>query len=506
VLEDGKRQEVRIFNFRHPPLTGAAPAAQKAIKLPANVFTNIPAYSPSNSLNVIVLDLLNTDFDDQAYGRKQILKYLASIQDGEPIAVAVYTLGKKLHLVQDFTSDFTALRNAINGIKSEHSVVLDNPAAGVSPDVKEIVAPPPTALKEFSKVYEGAEQLDRRVQYTLDGLFALTRNLSGYAGRKNLIWISTTFPIGVGPDENLGPNEFDNLRDYEQAIISASQALVDAQIAVYPVDPRGPLSPDLYGGHGTAPSDQVVTLTAAAGSGVAEQNTMKQMAQLTGGKAYYNQNDIDDAIRNSIADGSTYYTLAYYPDNKDWNGKFRKIDVKVNRHGVKLRHRPGYYALNPKAGNDANRLFAEFARALNVDSPISTGLRFEAGVVQPSEKTQNKVVLNFALDPHAISFEKHDDGLQHAAVECAVQAYSEKGQPVKIDGNTLSVALDPQAFSKAMQSFLQAQVSIDLSPGFYVLRIGVMDEHTGLIGTTNARVTVASSVSAAESKSEEKKP
>ncbi|HEY6254155.1 MAG TPA: VWA domain-containing protein [Candidatus Angelobacter sp.] len=504
VLEDGKRQEVRMFNFRHPPLTNAALAAQKPIKLPPNVFANIPAYNPSNSLNVIVLDLLNTDFDDQAYGRQQILKYLASIPEGEPIAVAVYILGKKLHLVQDFTSDFAALRTAINEIKSEHSVVLDNPAAGVSPDVKELVPPPPTRLKEFSKVYEGTEQLDRRVQYTLDGLMALARHLSGYAGRKNLIWISTAFPIGVGPDESLGPNEFDNLRDYQQAIISASQALVDAQIAVYPVDPRGPLGESMYGGHGTAPDSQVMTLTAETGSGVAEQNTMKQVAQLTGGKAYYNQNDIDDAIRNSIADGSTYYTLAYNPDNKEWNGEFRKIAVKVDRRGVKLRHRPGYYALKTSTALDSRLIYAAFGRALNLDSPISTGLRFEAGLVQPSAKTQNKALLNFALDPHAVSFEKQDDGLQHAKVDCVVEAFTDKGQLVKTDASTLTVALDAPTFAKAMQSFLKAQVSIDLAPGFYLLRLGVMDERTGLIGTTTATVTIAPST--AEGKTEGIKP
>lgn len=503
VMENGKREELRIFNFHHPPAGDAPSASTKAVKLPANVFTNIPPYRPDTSLNVIVLDLLNTDFDDQSYGRRQVLKYLASIRDGEPIAVALYTLGSKLHLVQDFTSDFAALRNAVNGIKNQHSLVLENPDGAASPDTAELVAPPVTALKEFSKTFKAAEQLERRIVYTMDALFALARKLSGYPGRKNLIWITTAFPIGVGPDVNLGPNEFDNLQNYEQVIISLSQAMVDAQIAVYPVDPRGPLVPSMYGGNGTAPMNQALTLTNEAQSGVAEQNTMQQVAELTGGKAYYNQNDIDDAIRNSIADGSTYYTLAYYPADKNWNGEFRKIAVKVNRPGVKLRHRPGYYALQAKPAMNPKEIFSAFGRALNLDSPISTALRFEAGLVQPSEKTQNKVLLNFALDPHAVSFEHQQDGLQHATVDCAVQAYNEKGKLIKTDANTLSVALDSQAFNQAMQSYLLAHVTIDLPPGPYLLRLGVMDEHTGLIGTTNARVTIGSPTSG-ESKPAEK--
>lgn len=493
VLEDGKRQEVRVFNFRQPLLANAPPASTKAVKLPANVFTNTPAYKPGTSLNVILLDLLNTDFNDQAYGRQQVLKYLAAIPDGEPIAVAVYTLGRKLRLVQDFTSDFAALRNVVNSVKDKHSLAQENSAAGDSID-----SPLHSAVKELAKVYQGTEQLDRRVQYTLEGLSALAKILSGFPGRKNLIWISTTFPVGVANDDPAW-NTFGELRDYEKAIVSVSQALVDAQVAVYPVDPRGPLSLPQYSGQ---ESDDAAS--SDPGSGIPEYTTMKRVAQFTGGKAYYNQNDIDDVIRNSIADGSTYYTLAYYPDNKDWNGNFRKIEVKVNRRGLKLRHRPGYYALNIKAIKDTNQPFAAFGRALNLDSPVSTALRFEAGLVQPSEKTQNKVLLNFALDPRAVTFEHREDGLQHATVDCAVQAYSEKGELIKTDANTLSVALDSQAFSQVMQNYLLTHVTIDLPPGLYLLRLGAMDEHTGLIGTTNARVTINPSASG-ESKPAEKK-
>src|SRR5260370_7549636 len=55
----------------------------------------------------------------------------------------------------------------------------------------------------------------------------------------------------------------------------------------------------------------------------------------------------DGAIRDSLNDGSTYYMLGYYPENKEWSGKFRKLQVKVDRAGVKLRHRLGYYASDP---------------------------------------------------------------------------------------------------------------------------------------------------------------
>src|SRR5262249_33083627 len=145
----------------------------------------------------------------------------------------------------------------------------------------------------------------------------------------------------------------------------AADALIDAQIAIYPVDARG-LVPSSYfdasssgrdnlgrslsrpGRLGAAMSQESAQLQAVHG-------TMNDMAERTGGRAFYNRNDIDGAIRQSVRDGSTYYTLAYYPSNKKWNGKFRKIQIKVNRPGVKLRHRLGYYAVDPQAYAEQNK-------------------------------------------------------------------------------------------------------------------------------------------------------
>ena len=232
------------------------------------------------------------------------------------------------------------------------------------------------------------------------------------------------------------------------------------------------------------------------------QNTMREISGLTGGKAYYNRNDLDTAIRNGIEDGSTYYTLAYYPENKKWNGKLRGIEVKVKPAGIKLRYRRGYYALNPKDQNPKER-FAAFGQALSLENPISTGLRFEAGVVEPSEKSQ-MVMVNFAVDPHAISFERQTDGLQHAAIDCAIQAFTEEGKPLKTEGSTLNSALKPQEYRSLLNGLLYCNQAIELPPGNYILRLGVLDDHTGLIGTTNARVTIGSPA-AGESKPAEKK-
>jgi len=286
-------------------------------------------------------------------------------------------------------------------------------------------------------------------------------------------------------------------------VAETAESLTDAQIAVYPVDARGLVTysvfdasnsgRDKFGRSMGRPGRMQQEISRQSAELASAHGTMNELADRTGGKAFYNRNDLDVAIRKSIDDGSTYYTLAYYPENKNWNGKFRKIHVKVDRQGVKVRHRLGYYALDPKMITEADqkRRATTFGKALSLDFPVSTGLRFHAGVVQPSDKTENRVLVNFGLDPHAISFEKQDDGLQHAIVDCAVQAYTEKGKLIKTEVTTLRMALKPDTFTRLMRTVVPCQRSIDLAPGNYLLRLGVMDDNTSLIGTTNARVTIA---------------
>jgi VWFA-related protein len=444
-----------------------------------------------------------------------MIRYLEKMPEEQP--VAVYTLGTKLTLLQDFTSDPAALKKVVKELKGRVSPLQDNPGGG--PEAELLPAGladsgmlPGIMLDSMQRFEQErvAFQTDLRITYTVNALTSIARSLSGYPGRKNLIWISEAFPLTIDPNMDLTGDVFAGTRNYGPQIAEAADALIDAQIAMYPIDARGLAPPSVFdasnsgrdkfgrslgrGGRlGTAMSNESSQLQSVHG-------TMQEMADRTGGKAFYNTNGIDGAIRRSIEDGSTYYTLAYYPENKDWNGKFRKIQVKVNRSGVKVRHRMGYYAVNPTSftDQDQKRQMAAFDLALSPDSPISTGLPFNALVIPPAEKDAKKVLVNFGVDPHAISFERLEDGLEHATVECAVQAFSTKGKLVSGKLSTVRAALKPETFAKVMQDTFPCQQAIDLEPGSYYLRLGVRDDRTGLIGTTNARVTVASAGNAPE--------
>ncbi|HLW52581.1 MAG TPA: VWA domain-containing protein [Candidatus Angelobacter sp.] len=524
VTEEGAPQSVRVFTFQQP---GQAIPSPEAPKSTPNMFSNIPGFKSDKALSVLLLDGLNTDLTKQKYVRQEMLKYLEKLPAGQP--VAVYALGAKLRLLQDFTTDPSLLKRAVAESKGQASHLLDSPSG--SPSAPYLDAAIASSLAEMGlgnvvaqiqafQQENAAFQTDQRVAMTVAALKSLARALSGYPGRKNLIWVSSAFPSAIftnldalssnAPRSASGPV----LSNYEDEMERIGNALSNARVAVYPIDAGALVNFDMYSSLSNTDSNGNYIGRTATGmvAGTREEqrgaigteldrtsdaqlgihSTMNTVAEETGGKAFYNRNDLASSIRDGMNDGSTYYTLGYYPENKDWNGKFRRVSVKVGRPGLKLRYRAGYFALDPKgyAKLDPRQQAMDFGQALSLDYPVSTAMIFRAVAIPPSDQTGNKLVINYGIDPGTIGFDLRSDGLEHASIDCTAQAFTLKGEPVKIQGNTFDAALKPDAFQMVMQRFFPCNEALALDPGDYVLRLGVRDNGSGRIGTANAKVTI----------------
>src|SRR6185436_17443391 len=122
------------------------------------------------------------------------------------------------------------------------------------------------------------------------------------------------------------------------------------------------------------PGSQQAEISRGSENSFSSHATMNSVADQTGGRAFYNTNNIDKAIRESMEDGSSYYTLGYYPDNKSWDGRFRRITVKVARAGVKLHYRQGFFAVEREdyAKHDPTIRAIDMGSALDINNPVST--------------------------------------------------------------------------------------------------------------------------------------
>ncbi|HEX7285891.1 MAG TPA: VWA domain-containing protein [Candidatus Angelobacter sp.] len=512
ILEENHPQKIRAFSFQAPAQEAAAAPA----KLPPNRITNTPTFKSGGPLNVVLIDGLNISSPQKLkYAKDEMLKMLEKLPAGQP--VAVYALGSKLRLLQDFTTDPGLLKTAIHSLKSRSAPRLDSSIPASDPAIIQALQEMNmqsmigqiTAFQQDNEVY----QTDYRVRLTLAALRGLARHLSGYSGRKNLIWVSDVFPSYLYPELNptQGVTSLESQgraarRDYSLEIEQTSDALSNAHIAVYPVDTRAVGNTDPYSnlsntdavGTRLGRSNQADNLSRAVNDPLDSHITMNTIADSTGGRAFYNTNDLDGAIRQGLEDGSTYYTLGYYPEDKNWDGKFRKIVVKVERRGVKLRFRQGYYAADPHGYGkmEEKKRAMDFGLALNMETPVSTALLFQAAIVP---QNGNRVQVNYGIDAHGISFDLSEDGVQHASVDCAVEVYSKKRESKGVRGNTFNADLPPEQYQLVMQKFLPCNQVLELPDGEYVLRLGVRDNHTGMIGTANASLTVpASPVAAAE--------
>jgi VWFA-related protein len=117
-------------------------------------------------------------------------------------------------------------------------------------------------------------------------------------------------------------------------------------VPIYTIDPRGLMAPQL--GLGAHMENQTPEARAALDKAVGlEQDSMRELAINTNGRAYVNRWDPTVAVRELLADNGSYYVLGFYPNPATSDGKFHDIDVRVRRPGVRIRSRAGYQADKP---------------------------------------------------------------------------------------------------------------------------------------------------------------
>jgi hypothetical protein len=225
---------------------------------------------------------------------------------------------------------------------------------------------------------------------------------------------------------------------------------------------------------------------------------INNMADTTGGHAYYGTNDFAGALARGFEDGSNYYTLAYRPQNENWNGHFHKIELKLEQHGCSLAYRRGYYAVpDQPAAADPSR---EMNAALQPDTPELTMLRLRSTVQLPDAQ-HPAVRIDSVIDPENVDFSTDARGRRHAQLLVALVAIpyanpyaADRKSPLPLPqtSGTYVVDLDPQAFQKLFTSGMPMHQELTLAPGRYRLRLGVDDLANHHIGTVDMPIEIAS--------------
>jgi VWFA-related protein len=463
VLLDAKKpQPIQVFSVEK---IGLEP--QPAYRTPPDTYSNEIGGgdgTPSN-LTIILLDALNTPFFDRAYPRNQVRKLLLTLQPQD--RVALYALGPHLRVLHDFTSDASSLLAALKENKDYElqDVDLSHPAAANA------VNHQLEGLADENLAAQSEQLAQNRAAATAEALRTIADHVGYLPGGKNLIWISAEFPFYI-ESNNLERSPDGKKLAYPTESEMAERALTNAHIAVYPIDARGLLAGGVDEIANKSPDKLVAEM--------AESSNMEMLARRTGGRAYHDNNGIAGSIRQTIDGSRVTYQLGFYPEGVAWDGSFHKLQVKVNRPGVQVQARDGYFALAQPTLTPAivREMISQAAH-----SPINaTGIRFAVHVAPVSPAVETKLRLSFSLDPSQFAFASQNGELKDA-VDVAFITMDANNHVLQTAVLPLPFTIDELTYEHLVQAGLPLDREVALPPTASQLRVIVYDEGNGQVGS-----------------------
>ncbi len=557
VSEQGTPQSITFFE-EHRGLAPAQAASIVTPQLPPDVFSNFSPIAPPPAVNILLLDALNTPMADQVYLRQAAKKYLKTLRPGSRLAI--FTLALRLHIVQGFSDDPATLARALGLQKndrpdpsvlvqsseentSQESVIgLMNRQVGAGPGAT-TTASPANMIESFQQFLEETRysQVADREYRTTQALQQLSTYLAAFPGRKNLIWMSGALPLDIF---GLTDMRFDDTIRKTVSLLSASR------VAVYPVDVRGAWTHNLYQAENSGdttvslPQQMIGPATNFAPAGADSSNIvsgqsavtttsggfdhertsesmanhssnsgMDRVAEQTGGRAFYNSNDLVGIVDSVVTSSSNFYTLSYTPTDSDMNGAFRKIAINVSGGPYALSYRRGYFASDdgrPGASQSAQRLAIQQANNTGTDPllpfmdfglPETDQILYKVRVVpqppQPDSASapqpgpapaalngpHDHYAVAFAVDLKDLDLRLDTDGLHKGTLNLSLIVYDKYGQVATRRDHVVALTIKPDVWNVFQQTGLQLHDDIDAPRGQYWLRTGVYDQSTHKVGT-----------------------
>lgn len=467
VFDGGREEEISSF-----AVESLRPLATQSHQLAPRTFSNRVEYRTGTptSATIILLDGLNTRFADQVYSKEQVFRFLQKLDPQDRIAL--YTLSRRPHVLHDFTDDPASLRSALARFQTRVPLELEASERDESPNtLPGFDAWLGEVRENLIEVYEK----DRALR-TVRSLVAIADHVARLPGRKNLVWISGSFPFRIGVDRFPSPQDLvSNPRSFLPEIERATRALSGANLAVYPVDARGLLTPSEFSPERESISREIRRVRRR------EIATMTALAQRTGGVAFYNTNDIYGAVRRAVEDSRLTYVVGYYPSHQKWNGEFRKIKVTVKRPGLRVRHRSGYFALAEESFSPHDRQVVLDAGMWSPLDATRLGVTVHVRTVPAPGPPVLELVME--LDPRDVTLQHHE-GNWVGALDLLLVQLSAENRNLKSVSRVASLRLTEEDYEQAKTKravSLSARVEIVL--GTSLLRVLVRDIPSGALGS-----------------------
>jgi VWFA-related protein len=541
ISEGHTAQTLRSFE-EHSTLTPPSKPTAPLV-LPVGTFTDYTPVPPSGALNVLLIDALNTPTKDQSFVRNQLKEYVAHARPGTRIAI--FGLGSQIVMLQGFTADPALLKDAVeHRLLPRASHLMDDPTgSGATPeslsDQLADQAGQSTALAQTAanlaqfEAEANAFQTNLRTQYTLDAFNTLAHYLSGFPGRKNLLWFSGAFPLNILPDGSLN-DPFAVMQSNDDEFRETVTLLGKAQVAVYPIDARGLMTNpvfDVTNAKGNNARSINRDMAKFGDSQIDEHATMQQLADATGGRAFYNTNGLSEAVSQAIDSGANYYTLTYTPNERHAEGSYHALRVTLTgaaaTRDLQLRYRQGYYtdskkiaaaladiatAAPSKMTDAEHRASAYKHAALAHGGPTPQDILFKVRVLPATTATETtlapgnsadpsggltlpyqRLSIDFATLPNQFTLTPQPDGKHSGAIEFVANVYNAKGRLLNVVDRTVTLNLSPENYQRYLKSAIQMHFELDTpAKQESYLRLAIRDVATNRFGVVELPASTVS--------------
>jgi VWFA-related protein len=261
---------------------------------------------------LLLIDTVNTSFQNVAYERKQIERFLGQNngQLAQPVSIVFFS-DTGTQIQSESSRDGKALIAALE--KNETNL---------------------RTLRRSAGFYGAVE----RFQLSLQTLRSLVAEQSTQPGRKLLIWISPGWPILTGPQVELSAKE---QRSLFQSVVQMSQALRQARITLYSVDPLGTAD---AAGFRTFYYQQFLKGLPSATKAQAGNLALQVLGYQSGGLVLNSSNDVASEIAKCVKDAIAYYRMSFHNAPTERRGEYHQLKVLIDKPGLTARTRTGYYA------------------------------------------------------------------------------------------------------------------------------------------------------------------
>jgi len=472
IYENGKQQAVDTFDFQsvematplnEATVTGLAAGTSNG----KAVVVAKPEELRNHRLIVMFFDLTSMqpeDLDRSVEAAKDFLKTKMQPAD----LVALVSLGDTLTVDQDFTADKNALMNEVGIYNGTEGAGFAAGASANSNQVEDTTGYTP----------DESEYNDLNTDRELFALRAVAKSLEKISEKKSLLYFSG----GISRDG------IENQASLRAAINSA----VRANLAIYSVDTRGlqaisPLGDASTGSLRGAGAYNGGALTNNMNANFASQEVMATLSNDTGGKAFFDSNDFAPAFAQVQRDTSAYYAIGFHSANPARDGKYRKLTIKINRPGVKLEYRPGYYAPADFKHSGKEDRERELEEQLASDLPATDVAVYMDAMYFRLDENRFYVPVSLIVPGSQIPFVKGGDK-DKATLDIIGTVIDEVKRPIGHARETVKLNLDPAL--NARQKNIEYTTSFNLPPGKYQMKFVVRENQTGLMGSFVADITL----------------